>query len=129
MIPALYSLAVTLAAPHVTPADTFTIEEIAPSIHVARKADPLACPVEGNVTIIVNDADIVVVDAGRTGSNPGVHVGLIVIPEAGIAAAVVANTWASDRGTQNGHAAGGGVNLCLGSGPSGRRSTAHTRYS
>lgn len=41
-------------------------KEIAPSIHVVGQSDPLTYPVEGNVTIIVNDADIVVVDTGRT---------------------------------------------------------------
>jgi len=46
----------------------FTIEfqEIAPGIHVASRPDPLRYMVEGNVTVIVNERDVVVVDAGGT---------------------------------------------------------------
>lgn len=39
-------------------------EEIAPDVHVASRPEPLRYIVEGNVTIIVNDDDVVVVDAG-----------------------------------------------------------------
>ncbi len=37
-------------------------EEIAPNIHVATRPEPLRYIVEGNVTIIVNEEDVVVVD-------------------------------------------------------------------
>lgn len=37
-------------------------EEVAPGIHVAIRPEPLRYIVEGNVTIIVNDEDVVVVD-------------------------------------------------------------------
>ncbi len=37
-------------------------EEIVPGIHVAKRPEPLRYIVEGNVTIVVNDEDVVVID-------------------------------------------------------------------
>lgn len=59
---ALLALVAALAAP----TDSLVVEQVAPSVHVARQAEPITYPVEGNVTIIVNESDVVVVDAGRT---------------------------------------------------------------
>jgi glyoxylase-like metal-dependent hydrolase (beta-lactamase superfamily II) len=41
-----------------------TIERIADGIYVAKRPEPLRLFVEGNVTIIINEHDVVVVDAG-----------------------------------------------------------------
>ena len=38
--------------------------ELTEGIDVASRPDPLRAPVHGNVTVIVNEADVVVIDSG-----------------------------------------------------------------
>ncbi|MCB1033285.1 MAG: MBL fold metallo-hydrolase [Acidobacteria bacterium] len=62
----LLSLALLQAA---SPAsDPFDVEfsEVAPGVVVAQRPDPLRDPVVGNVTILINDRDVVLVDAGAS---------------------------------------------------------------
>lgn len=40
------------------------IQQVAAGVYLAYRPDPVRVPVDGNVTVIVNDADVVVVDAG-----------------------------------------------------------------
>ena len=44
----------------------FQLKKVADDIYVAFREEPLRAPVEGNVTIIVNENDVVVVDASGT---------------------------------------------------------------
>jgi glyoxylase-like metal-dependent hydrolase (beta-lactamase superfamily II) len=55
-----------LADPTTPATELFAVQlrEVVPGVHVASRAEPLRPYVEGNVTLIVNDRDVVVVDAG-----------------------------------------------------------------
>lgn len=47
----------------------FDIKKISDDIYIAQRPEPLRAPVEGNVTIIINEKDVVVIEA--TGSPEG----------------------------------------------------------
>jgi len=62
---ALFAIGPALAFGQRTrPLFDFEITKVADGVYVALRPDPLRYFVEGNVTIIVNDRDVVVVDAG-----------------------------------------------------------------
>ena len=41
-----------------------SVREVTPGVYLAYRPDPFRTPVEGNATIIVNEADVVVVEGG-----------------------------------------------------------------
>jgi glyoxylase-like metal-dependent hydrolase (beta-lactamase superfamily II) len=57
-------LFLTGAGPAPSDLYTFQLQELTDGIYVASRPEPLRLFVEGNVTIVVNTADVVVVDAG-----------------------------------------------------------------
>jgi glyoxylase-like metal-dependent hydrolase (beta-lactamase superfamily II) len=68
---ALAALLATAPAPVVTPATgsgvyDFELRRVVEGVYVAVRPDVFRQPVEGNLVFIVNDADVVVVDAGGT---------------------------------------------------------------